>query len=294
MLQSRCRAILCAILLFASICICDAKTGKINVNGLSFAFVEEGSGPPLILIHGSVSDYREWSKQIGPFAQKYRVIAISRRYHWPNESPTAAADASVERQTDDLAAIMKELNISSANIIGHSFGGLISLNFALHHPELIRSLILAEPAASGVLANSPADNTVAKESQSIRAEMKEAFASGDQEIIVRTYADHVAPGEFKKASPEMRQMLLANVAAFQLDFTSHRPPFTCDDAKKIETPVLVLSGSRSPNGLQRIAEAVADCIKNAKLVKIPDATHWMQHDHAEAFNHDVMMFLAEH
>ena len=294
MFSTNCRVIVSAVLLFAAICFPDAKTEKININGLSFSFVEEGSGPPLILIHGSVSDYREWSAQITPFAQKYRVIAISRRYHWPNEAPTAGADASVERQTDDLLAIMKELNISSANIIGHSFGGLIALNFAIHHPEFVRSLILAEPPASGVLSNPANDDSAAKESRIIRSEMKEAFAGGNPERIVQTYADHVAPGEFRKASPEMRQMLLANVAAFQLDFTSPRPSFTCDDAKKIEIPVLVLSGGRSPKGLQRIAEAVADCIKNAKLVKIPEATHWMQHDHAEAFNQSVMAFLAEH
>src|SRR6185312_87530 len=110
--------IISVILLFASACFSETKTGKINVNGLSFAFVEEGSGPPLILIHGSVSDYREWLEQIVPFARNYRVIAISRRYHWPNVAPDSNADASVERQTDDLAAIIKELNIPSANIIG--------------------------------------------------------------------------------------------------------------------------------------------------------------------------------
>jgi len=269
----------------------DAKTGKINANGLSLAFEEEGAGQPLILIHGSVSDYREWSEQIPAFARNYRVIAVSRRYHWPNAVPDSNADASVERQTEDLAAMMRELNLPSANIIGHSFGGLIALNFALHYPKLVRSLILAEPGASGVLGNSPADNSVTKEAQTVRAEMKEAFASGDSERIVRTYANHVAPGEFEKATPQLRQMLFANVAAFQLDFTSPRPTFTCDDARKIAIPVLVISGDHSPKGLQQIAQAVAGCIKNAKFVRIPEATHWMQHDHAEAFNRAVLAFL---
>jgi pimeloyl-ACP methyl ester carboxylesterase len=72
------------------------KTGKISLNGVSFTYLEEGSGPPVVLVHGSVSDYREWHMQMAPLARHYRVIAYSRRYHWPNLPPGKDADASVE------------------------------------------------------------------------------------------------------------------------------------------------------------------------------------------------------
>ena len=270
----------------------ERKAGKISANGSSFAYVDEGSGPPVVLVHGSVSDYREWSKQIAPLARRYRVIAYSRRYHWPNLPPAKDADPSVEHQADDLAAIIKTLGIAPAHIVGHSFGGAVALNLTLRHPELVRTLVLAEPAVSGVLADTPENAVVSKESQAIRAEMKDAFASGDAERIVRTYAAHVAPGEFEKAPPEVRQMLVANVPAFQLDFTSRRSPFTCDDARRVAVPVLIVSGERSPFGLQRIAEEASRCIKTARLVRIPQATHWLQSDHAQAFNDAVLAFLA--
>ena len=96
------------------------KAGQISANGLSFAYVEEGSGPPVVLVHGSVSDYREWSRQMAPLARHYRVIAYSRRYHWPNLPPGKDADASVERQADNLAAIIKALGIAPAHIVSHS------------------------------------------------------------------------------------------------------------------------------------------------------------------------------
>ena len=268
------------------------KTGKVSVNGMSFAYVQEGSGPPVVLVHGSVSDYREWSGQMAPLARHYSVIAYSRRYHWPNLPPGTDADASLERQVDDLAAIIKTMGITPAHIVGHSYGGAIALNLALRHPELARTLVLAEPAVSGVMGNMPEQDAVSKESQAVRAEMKEAFATGDAERIVRTYAARVAPGEFEKAAPEVRQMLLANAPAFQLDYNSRRPPFTCDDARRVAVPVLVISGDRSAMGLQRIAETAARCIKGASFVSIPQATHWMQHDHAEAFNDAALAFLA--
>jgi pimeloyl-ACP methyl ester carboxylesterase len=276
--------------LFASSSPAD-KTRKVSANGMSFAYVDEGSGTPIILVHGSVSDYREWSKQMAPFARHYRVIAISRRYHWPNSPPGNEADASVESQADDLAAIIQALGLAPTHLVGHSYGGAIAINLTLRHPELVRTLVLAEPAISGVLEGVPDNDALSKESQALRTEMKQAFASGDTEQIVQTYARHVAPGELEKASRAILEMLVENVPAFQLDFNARRPPVTCELVKRITVPVLVVSGDRSPNGLRRIAEEAAHCMQ-ARLVKIPEATHWMQHDHARVFNDAVLEFLA--
>lgn len=268
------------------------KAGKVSANGLSFAYVEEGSGPPLILVHGSVSDYREWANQMAPLARRYRVIACSRRYHWPNPPPGADADASPDRQVDDLAALIKALGVAPAHIAGHSFGGAVALRLALRRPELVRSLILVEPGVVGVLGDLPASDPVAQEAQANRTAMRDAFAGGDAERIVRTMAELVAPGEFEKAGPEVRRMLLANVPAFQLDYNSRRSPFTCEDAGRVAAPALVVYGGRSPPGLQRIAETTARCMKSAKLLKIPQATHWVQRPHARAFNEAALAFLA--
>lgn len=84
--------------------------------------------------------------------------------------------------------------------------------------------MLGEPAVNGVLGKTPENDSVMKESQNIRARMKEVFATGNPEQIVKTYSTHVAPGDFEKATPEERTMLMANVAAFQLDFNSRRAP----------------------------------------------------------------------
>ena len=269
------------------------KTNKVTVVGIEINYIEAGSGTPVILIHGSVSDYREWSKQITSLSDHYRVIAYSRRYHWPNLAASAEADASLAQQVQDLSEFIKAIGIGSAHIVGHSYGGAIALSYALQHPDKVKSLVLAEPAVSSVMSKTPENDTVSKEAQAIRAKMKEVFATGNAETIAKTYADHVAPGDFERATPDERKMLLDNVTAFQLDFNSQRLPFTCEDAQKITAPVLVLAGSQSPMGLQRIAETTAACIKGSKFVKIPLATHWMQHDNAQVFNDELLAFLSE-
>jgi len=269
------------------------KIETVTVNGLTISYVEAGSGPIVVLIHGSVSDYREWSTLVSALSKHYHVIAYSRRYHSPNAAPGADADAGLDLQVDDLSKIMKAIGISAAHLVGHSYGGAVALAFAIQHPEMVQSLVLAEPAVNGVLSKTPENDSVMKESQDIRARMKEVFATGNAEQIVKTYATHVAPGDFEKATPEERTMLMENVAAFQLDFNSRRAPFTCDDAKKITVPVLVLAGDQSPMGLQRIAESAAGCITGAKFEKIPNATHWMQFDQPQLFNDQVIAFLQQ-
>jgi pimeloyl-ACP methyl ester carboxylesterase len=272
----------------------NAREGEIRANGLSFHYVDEGSGPPLVLVHGSIADYREWSKQMEPLSRRFRVIVYSRRYHWPNSSPGKDADATLDRQADDLAAIINALGIAPVHIVGHSYGGATALIVALRHPELVRTLVLAEPAVGGVLGAEGREGALAEEGRAVRAEMKEAFASGNPERIARTYSSRVAPGEFENASPDVRQMLMANIAAFELDFQSPRPRFTCDDARQIGAPSLVVSGSRSAAGLQRISEVLAQCLKVGSLLKIPQATHWLQADHAQVFNNAVVDFLGKH
>jgi non-heme chloroperoxidase len=283
---------------FATVLTATAASAQVvrhvAANGLLFAYVEAGSGPPVVLVHGSMFDYREWSKQIKPLARHYRVIAYSRRYHWPNAVPTANADASLEVQVEDLAAIIKTLKIGPVHLIGHSYGGAVALQLALRHSELVRTLVLVEPGVAGVLTDGPEDEAARKEGQAGRAEMTEVFASGNAERIMRTYATRVAPGAYEKAGREMRQGLLDNAPAFQLDYNSRRLPFTCEIAGQITAPALFLAGERSPPGLQRIAAKAAGCLKSARFVRIPKATHWIPHDQPQKFNEALLGFLAHY
>ena len=133
-----------------------------------------------------------------------------------------------------------------------------------------------------------------KEGQAVRDEMKQAFASSDAERVVRTYLERVAPGEFDNASPETRDIYRAHVPAFRLDFTAPRPPLTCDEMQRIAAPALVLTGGRSPMGLQQMSAGVARCLKGGSMLSLPQATHHMQLDHPQEFNDTVLAFLAKH
>jgi pimeloyl-ACP methyl ester carboxylesterase len=264
---------------------------RIFVNGMWLSYIDKGKGAPIVLVPGSLSDFRIWFAQIEPFSRRGRVIAYSRRYNWPNSTPSKEADGSMQRQVEDLSALIKGLGIAPAHVVGHSYGGSIALFLALAHPEVVRTLVLAEPGVRTVLENEPGTEADLKAFQGFSAALGQAIASGDAERIVKTLVDFVAPGEFETLPPEIHRMLVANIPAAKVEGSTR---LTCQDARRITAPTLVLTGNRSPLGYRHIAEIVARCVQNGDLVKIPGASHPMQFGNPQAFNDAVLAFVAKY
>jgi hypothetical protein len=76
---------------------------SIEVNGYHMAYRDEGSGVPLILVHGAVNDYRVWAGQVLEFAEKYRVIAVSLRHYYPERLNGIGSVFSIEQHINDAA-----------------------------------------------------------------------------------------------------------------------------------------------------------------------------------------------
>jgi pimeloyl-ACP methyl ester carboxylesterase len=270
-----------------------SQSHKIFVDGLWLAYQDVGRGTPVVLVPGSLSDFRIWFNQIGPFSQHHRVIAYSRRYTWPNVAPGPGADASVARQVDDLAALITGLGIRPAHVVGHSYAGLIALILALQHPELVRTLVLEEPTVPSMLAAAPGSESDLKSFQDFGAALQPALASGEAERIASTVINFVAPGAFASMPPEMHAMFVGNAPSYRAE-AGPRPPVTCQDVARITVPTLVLTGERSPSGFRHIAAIVANCAPRGNIAMIPRAGHPMQLDNPQVFNETVLTFLAQH
>src|SRR5688572_18170397 len=113
---------------------------NVKINGTLLEYTEHGEGEPLVLVHGSASDYRTWHNQQEEFAGHYRVINYSRRYHWPNRQILDDADYSMLEHLDDLEALLQELGAVSAHLVGHSYGAFLCLLLAIKRPDLMRTL----------------------------------------------------------------------------------------------------------------------------------------------------------
>ena len=101
---------------------------------------EQGTGEPLILLHGNGEDGSYFERQMDAFASRFRVIALDTRGH--GRSPRGEAPFTIRQFADDLLAFMDGQGIERAHLLGFSDGGNIALAFALAHPERVGKLVL--------------------------------------------------------------------------------------------------------------------------------------------------------
>src|SRR5215471_16135510 len=116
-----------------------------NVNGIKMYYEIHGEGKPLVLIHGGGSTIESNYGYILPlFAQYYKVIAVELQAH--GHTGDRNAPETFEQDADDVAALVKQLNISRASIFGFSNGGSTVMQIAIRHPEMVDKIVVASGA----------------------------------------------------------------------------------------------------------------------------------------------------
>ena len=107
---------------------------------ITLAYTDMGTGWPLILLHGNGENRRYFHAQMSAFAKCFRVIAVDTRGH--GASPRGDAPFTLSQFAEDLLALMNQLRITNADILGYSDGGNIALLFSLRNPERVRRLVI--------------------------------------------------------------------------------------------------------------------------------------------------------
>ena len=285
--------------------------GTLNVNGATLECREAGVGQPLVLVHGSASDYRTWRLQEEAFADRFRVIRFSRRYHWPNDPVPEGADYSMVEQAGDVAALVRCLDAAPAHLVGHSYGAFLCLLVALQEPSLVHTLVLAEaPVVTLFVSGTPKPlkllRLAATRPRTAAAIVKfgakgvapamRAFRRNDVETGLRKYGDAVfGPGGFERLSESRKAQVrdnLCNVKAEVLG--SGFAALDADALRRMEVPSLLVSGKRSIGLFHRLTERLGELLPKAERVEIPGASHMMHEDNAPAFNRAVGLFLEQH
>jgi pimeloyl-ACP methyl ester carboxylesterase len=257
-------------------------------DGVELHYVERGKGVAVVFVHGTLGDYSTWDGQLGPFAESYRAIAYSRRYNYPNMNKLRPKhSAAVE--AEDLAALIKKLDLGKVHVVGYSYGAYAALFLALRHPELVRTLTLAVPPV--VFAGERVADAKARLVQQARA----AFARGDAEGAVRTIVNASREGLYEKMPEPFRQLVLRNARELEALVNSEDmyPPVDRDAVRKVAVPTLLLSGGKSPPSQKSIDDELERLLpeKTRRRVVLRDADHGMWFQQPQACRKAVLDFL---
>ena len=275
----------------------EMQTREVQINGLTLHYIELGQGTPVVLVHGTLEDYRTWDGQLEALSKGYRLISYSRRYHYPNEWIKDSTDFSVTIHARDLAAFIEALNLQPVHLIGHSYGAFISFLVARDHPEVVRSLTLGEPPIMPLLKTTPEGDALLSAVITRSIATSEAFKQGNDEEGVRRFVNGVlGEGSYEKLPPPVQKRLMDNAQELKGETSSQDlfPPTTCEDVQKVKAPTLLLDGELSPKMFHLINDMLEHCLPSAERAMIPAASHGLEFENPQAFNETVLAFIAKH
>jgi pimeloyl-ACP methyl ester carboxylesterase len=263
-------------------------------DGVELHYAEKGKGVPIIFLQGGPADYTGYERHLGPLAEKgYRPIVYCRPYNYPNTNKFQPK-YSYEIEADYLATLMKKLGAEKAHIVGHSNGGCVALCMGIKHPELVKTLILAEPPVT--FKGDPVDESDALFGKRLRA----LFEQGKSEEALKTFIEGKKPnGLWEKIPEDRRKSLLRNARAVEAVFVKSEPnEVDREDVKKLAMPTLFLSGEETVKSIPFVKPITIEMMKlipekNRREVVIPGAGHGMLFSHAEQSRKAMLEFIKD-
>lgn len=260
--------------------------------------------PSLILVHGGLDHARNWDWVAKDLREDYHVYAIDLRGHG-NSAWAPGALYSIAEHVLDLSALADIIDDFPVYVVGHSLGGIITLFYAGIYPERVKKIVAIEGLGP------PANHRIFGPASQRLREWIEGVRQTEQRTA-HSYPDlEAACQRMKEANPhlsdEQAEHLTLHGTNWNADgsiiwkFDNYARPFapyghSIEEARevlgRITCPTLLFWGMESwaPDPEQDGRAAV---IRNHKLVKVPNAGHWVHHDQLELFLAETREFLAK-
>jgi len=261
----------------------------LRLDGYDFSYVEAGAGAPLLLVHGSLCDYRFWAPQMAPLGVRRRVIALSLRPYLPEAWDGTGGGFSVEQHAADLAAFVRGLQLGPIDLVGHSRGGSVAYALAQRAPELLRSLVLAEPG----LRVGAVDGAEDLDRGGFRSRALELLRAGRADDALELFIDTVSgAGTWARTVAAIKHMMRDNANTLIGQVAEDYAKVTADTVLRLRQPLLLVGGANSPQPYPAVLDALQQLMPGACRATIPAASHAMNLWNAPAFNQTLESFLA--
>lgn len=266
-------------------------------NAAGNVFGDDHAGAPamhrVVLVHCSASSSRQWKSLVAGL-KGYRAIAPDLLGHgdrarWHGCGPLTLADE---------AQIIAEACPDGApfHLVGHSYGGAVALNFALHHPGRVRSLTLIEPSCFHVLKSAPetADAQLA-EIQAVAEAVNRGVVAGDYAAAMQGFVDYWSGPGFWSGLAADRKTQFGHLAPI---IATHFRSLIGDDTMlaayaRIVVPTLILCGTQSPQPSRMITRLLAETLPMARHRTIRGVGHMAPITHPDDVNPPILVHLGE-
>src|SRR5215813_1204455 len=257
-------------------------SGYVEVTDGRIFYESKGQGPAIVMIHDGLLHRETWNGQFGPFAENHRVIRWDRRGYGKSDIPKAPYS-----DVDDLYRLMKALKVDRATLIGCSAGGLLAIDFALDHPDMVSGLVLVGPIVSGFefTQHFATRGNLGIPGNDAPVEQKiEYWTTKDAWILAR---DNIV------AKKKMKSHLSANpqnlTGSRQFARWPEKPALS--RLSLIKVPTLIVAGESDIPDVHAHIGAIQAGISGSKRVVLTNSGHLPHIEVPEVFNRTVLAFL---
>jgi pimeloyl-ACP methyl ester carboxylesterase len=238
----------------------DPKGHFVTANGINIYYRDRGIGQPLILLHGGTDTHKLWTPHFPIFLEHFRVITPDNRGHGRTMNPSR--ELSYRMMADDLAALIRVLELNHPLIFGYSDGGQAVLDFGMRYPGFAKSLIIG--------------GTWYRFSKEYQEALRNAGFVGPGEINYQVFEKNAPPDWMERMrhshphpDPDYPRSLLETLASLWWTPLDYR----AEDFQHITDPTLILMGELDEMIPLAEAREMADMIPRAELAVIPGAAH---------------------
>ncbi len=253
---------------------CDQRY---SVDGIELAWGEVGNGKPLVLVHGWTGSAHDFTLRIHELSRDRRVLAIDHRGHGHSASAAHLQSHSIARLAADLEAWADDVIGEPFDLLGHSMGGRVVIDYALARPEMLRSLILMDTTAWRMdVGNPKLEGWLANVSDAKFREYLLRDDLSDEAIAIRSAVPATWLLE-NTANKERVDPMGARALGLEI-FTTD--PRTAERLGEITCPVTVIVGENDHPFVDH-APRLVDALPNGVSTQIDGAWHSPQLTHPE-------------
>ncbi|RUX30503.1 alpha/beta fold hydrolase [Mesorhizobium sp. M7A.F.Ca.US.011.01.1.1] len=240
------------------------QSGYAPVNGIQMYYAVFGAGDPVLLIHGGLGHADIWASQVATLSKTHKVIVADSRGH--GRSTRTEQPYGYDLMASDYLALLDHLKIDKTALVGWSDGGIIGIDIALHHPERLTRLfaqaanVTTDGVDPGVMTN-------------------KTFAA---------YIDR-SGRDYKKMSktPDQYDAFVAQMS----HMWETEPAWTKEQLAEITTPTAIVAGDHDEAIKREHTEYIASAIPGAKLIILPNASHFAMLQAPDEYNQAVLDFI---
>lgn len=258
----------------------------VTIDGASFHVVDEGSGPPLLLVHGFPLDHSMWRQQIAHFKATHRVIAPDLRGF--GKSSLTPGKVTMQQFADDLAAILPAIGENQPVVLcGLSMGGYIAWQFVEHHRSKLAALIVCDTKAAP-------DTPEAKKTRLEAADRLEREGTSflAETMLPKLFGQQLLDSPLEYVQETSAVILRTDPRACAAAQRGMADRVDCrPQLGRINLPTLVLCGEKDVISPPKEMREIAAAIPSARYVEIPGASHMAPLEMPQPVNAAIEDFL---